>query len=216
MATKTIYFTVNGRPEQAEFPVDCPPLDIKGKDWWLGSQLSSDFKHKTRLDDCSQKITEVWAVLTEEKFKVIFVGGKKHRSSSESVARPSELQAVMQLLLTACHSIPRSQTTFSEDYPHLLTILWHVIDQTIQLFFRIIVSVIEDIKIVLTCSLFFFFLALVKLEFLEAHLQHRVVWLLAVHSRSLPLCSRGRTQWHPEALQPQRQHNQHLPRSGAQ
>lgn len=32
MATKTIYFTVNGRPERAEFPVDCPPLDIKGKD----------------------------------------------------------------------------------------------------------------------------------------------------------------------------------------
>ncbi|XP_056903884.1 high affinity cGMP-specific 3',5'-cyclic phosphodiesterase 9A isoform X1 [Takifugu flavidus] len=29
MATKTIYFTVNGRPEQAEFPVDCPSLDVK-------------------------------------------------------------------------------------------------------------------------------------------------------------------------------------------
>ncbi|XP_029315174.1 high affinity cGMP-specific 3',5'-cyclic phosphodiesterase 9A [Cottoperca gobio] len=29
MATKIIFFTVNGRPEQAEFPVDCPAQDIK-------------------------------------------------------------------------------------------------------------------------------------------------------------------------------------------
>ncbi|KAI2660794.1 High affinity cGMP-specific 3',5'-cyclic phosphodiesterase 9A [Labeo rohita] len=29
MATKIIYFTVNGRPEQAEFPVDCPAQDVK-------------------------------------------------------------------------------------------------------------------------------------------------------------------------------------------
>ncbi|KAJ8012580.1 hypothetical protein DPEC_G00044340 [Dallia pectoralis] len=29
MATKTIYFTVNGRPEQAEFPADCPAQDVK-------------------------------------------------------------------------------------------------------------------------------------------------------------------------------------------
>lgn len=57
MATKTIYFMVNGRPEQAEFPVDCPPLDIKGRDWCLGWQLCSHFKEKPRLDDCSQKIT---------------------------------------------------------------------------------------------------------------------------------------------------------------
>lgn len=32
MATKIIYFTVNGRPEQAEFPIDCPAQDVKGKD----------------------------------------------------------------------------------------------------------------------------------------------------------------------------------------
>lgn len=32
METKIIYFTVNGRPEQAEFPIDCPAQDIKGKD----------------------------------------------------------------------------------------------------------------------------------------------------------------------------------------
>lgn len=31
MATKIIYFTVNGRPEQAEFPVDCPAQDVKGR-----------------------------------------------------------------------------------------------------------------------------------------------------------------------------------------
>ncbi|CAL8240747.1 unnamed protein product [Merluccius merluccius] len=31
MATKIIYFTVNGRPEQAEFPLDCPAQDVKGK-----------------------------------------------------------------------------------------------------------------------------------------------------------------------------------------
>ncbi|XP_042350610.1 high affinity cGMP-specific 3',5'-cyclic phosphodiesterase 9A [Plectropomus leopardus] len=29
MATKIIYFTVNGRPEQAEFPLDCPAQDVK-------------------------------------------------------------------------------------------------------------------------------------------------------------------------------------------
>ncbi|XP_076730942.1 high affinity cGMP-specific 3',5'-cyclic phosphodiesterase 9A isoform X2 [Maylandia zebra] len=29
METKVIYFTVNGRPEQAEFPVDCPAQDVK-------------------------------------------------------------------------------------------------------------------------------------------------------------------------------------------
>ncbi|KAM9347689.1 high affinity cGMP-specific 3',5'-cyclic phosphodiesterase 9A [Symphorus nematophorus] len=29
MATKIIYFTVNGRPEQAEFPPDCPAQDVK-------------------------------------------------------------------------------------------------------------------------------------------------------------------------------------------
>ncbi|XP_025759322.1 high affinity cGMP-specific 3',5'-cyclic phosphodiesterase 9A isoform X3 [Oreochromis niloticus] len=29
METKVIYFTVNGRPEQAEFPVDCPTQDVK-------------------------------------------------------------------------------------------------------------------------------------------------------------------------------------------
>ncbi|KAI4902568.1 hypothetical protein NFI96_010248 [Prochilodus magdalenae] len=29
METKIIYFTVNGRPEQAEFPVDCPAQDVK-------------------------------------------------------------------------------------------------------------------------------------------------------------------------------------------
>ncbi|KAM3607943.1 uncharacterized protein V6R79_016685 [Siganus canaliculatus] len=29
MATKIIFFTVNGRPEQAEFPVDCPAQDVK-------------------------------------------------------------------------------------------------------------------------------------------------------------------------------------------
>ncbi|XP_077436589.1 high affinity cGMP-specific 3',5'-cyclic phosphodiesterase 9A isoform X3 [Vanacampus margaritifer] len=29
MATKIIYFTVNGRPEQAEFPVTCPAQDVK-------------------------------------------------------------------------------------------------------------------------------------------------------------------------------------------
>ncbi|KAM6985600.1 high affinity cGMP-specific 3',5'-cyclic phosphodiesterase 9A [Aplochiton taeniatus] len=29
MATKIIYFTVNGRPEKAEFPVDCPAQDVK-------------------------------------------------------------------------------------------------------------------------------------------------------------------------------------------
>ncbi|KAJ0005731.1 hypothetical protein NQD34_015625 [Periophthalmus magnuspinnatus] len=29
MDTKIIYFTVNGRPEQAEFPVDCPAQDLK-------------------------------------------------------------------------------------------------------------------------------------------------------------------------------------------
>ncbi|XP_056282649.1 high affinity cGMP-specific 3',5'-cyclic phosphodiesterase 9A [Pseudoliparis swirei] len=29
MATKIIYFTVNGRPEQAEFPVDCSAQDVK-------------------------------------------------------------------------------------------------------------------------------------------------------------------------------------------
>ncbi|KAG8000854.1 High affinity cGMP-specific 3' [Nibea albiflora] len=29
MATKIIYFTVNGRPEQAEFPMDCPAQDVK-------------------------------------------------------------------------------------------------------------------------------------------------------------------------------------------
>ncbi|XP_029567383.1 high affinity cGMP-specific 3',5'-cyclic phosphodiesterase 9A isoform X3 [Salmo trutta] len=31
MATKIIYFTVNGRPEQAEFPVDCPAQDVKAE-----------------------------------------------------------------------------------------------------------------------------------------------------------------------------------------
>lgn len=30
MGTKIIYFTVNGRPEQAEFPLDCPAQDVKG------------------------------------------------------------------------------------------------------------------------------------------------------------------------------------------
>ncbi|KAM8855924.1 high affinity cGMP-specific 3',5'-cyclic phosphodiesterase 9A isoform 2-T2 [Spinachia spinachia] len=29
MATKILYFTVNGRPEKAEFPVDCPAEDVK-------------------------------------------------------------------------------------------------------------------------------------------------------------------------------------------
>ncbi|XP_049341003.1 high affinity cGMP-specific 3',5'-cyclic phosphodiesterase 9A isoform X2 [Astyanax mexicanus] len=29
MESKIIYFTVNGRPEQAEFPVDCPAQDVK-------------------------------------------------------------------------------------------------------------------------------------------------------------------------------------------
>ncbi|XP_041926050.1 high affinity cGMP-specific 3',5'-cyclic phosphodiesterase 9A [Alosa pseudoharengus] len=29
MATKIIYFTINGRPEQAEFPLDCPAQDVK-------------------------------------------------------------------------------------------------------------------------------------------------------------------------------------------
>ncbi|XP_031135138.1 high affinity cGMP-specific 3',5'-cyclic phosphodiesterase 9A [Sander lucioperca] len=29
METKIIYFTVNGRPERAEFPVDCPAQDVK-------------------------------------------------------------------------------------------------------------------------------------------------------------------------------------------
>ncbi|XP_032385278.1 high affinity cGMP-specific 3',5'-cyclic phosphodiesterase 9A [Etheostoma spectabile] len=29
MATKIIYFTVNGRPERAEFPLDCPAQDVK-------------------------------------------------------------------------------------------------------------------------------------------------------------------------------------------
>ncbi|TDH07175.1 hypothetical protein EPR50_G00122020 [Perca flavescens] len=29
MATKIIYFTVNGRQERAEFPVDCPAQDVK-------------------------------------------------------------------------------------------------------------------------------------------------------------------------------------------
>lgn len=33
METKIIYFTVNGRPEQAEFPTDCPTQDVKGKDF---------------------------------------------------------------------------------------------------------------------------------------------------------------------------------------
>lgn len=31
METKVIYFTVNGTPEQAEFPVDCPDQDVKGQ-----------------------------------------------------------------------------------------------------------------------------------------------------------------------------------------
>lgn len=31
MGTKIIYFTVNGRPEQAEFPVDCPAQSLKGR-----------------------------------------------------------------------------------------------------------------------------------------------------------------------------------------
>lgn len=35
-------------------------------------------------------------------------------------------------------------------------------------------------------------------------------------SRAVPLGGWGGTQWHPEALQPQRQHHQHLPGSGAQ
>lgn len=39
MATKIIYFTVNGRPEQAEFPVDCPAQDVKGRSRQLGSCL---------------------------------------------------------------------------------------------------------------------------------------------------------------------------------
>lgn len=30
MGTKVIYFTVNGIPEQAEFPVNCPDQDVKG------------------------------------------------------------------------------------------------------------------------------------------------------------------------------------------
>nr|XP_020462275.1 high affinity cGMP-specific 3',5'-cyclic phosphodiesterase 9A-like isoform X1 [Monopterus albus] len=30
METKIIYFTMNGRPEQAEFPLDCPAQDVKG------------------------------------------------------------------------------------------------------------------------------------------------------------------------------------------
>ena len=33
MATKIIFFTVNGRPEQAEFPVDCPAQDVKGRNY---------------------------------------------------------------------------------------------------------------------------------------------------------------------------------------
>jgi len=43
MATKIIYFTVNGRPEQAEFPIDCPAQDVKGKDclkWSISFSLT--------------------------------------------------------------------------------------------------------------------------------------------------------------------------------
>lgn len=43
MATKIIYFTVNGRPEQAEFPIDCPAQDVKGKDclkWTISFSLT--------------------------------------------------------------------------------------------------------------------------------------------------------------------------------
>lgn len=44
MEAKIIYFTVNGRPEQAEFPTDCPAQDIKGKDclkWYISSSLTT-------------------------------------------------------------------------------------------------------------------------------------------------------------------------------
>lgn len=154
MATKTIYFTVNGRAEQAEFPVDCPPLDVKGKDWCLGSEPC--FKHKPRLGDCSQEITEVWAVLTEEHFKVVFVGEEeaevKHpKCGGGGLSWRQGCSCCWQPVTP--HRRPRlrlKKTTYI-----FKTISWDFIKQTTQLFFRITVCMIEDIKIVLTCSLFF-------------------------------------------------------------
>lgn len=45
---------------------------------------------------------------------------------------------------------------------------------------------------------------------------HKMKWMLICSFRSFPLCSRGRTPWHSEAVQPQGQHHQHLPRFRAQ
>lgn len=89
---------VNGRPEQAEFPVDCPPLDIKGRDWCLGWQLCSHFKEKPRLDDCSQKITA--GVSCCHRFN--------HSRLFWLVRKVAYGAAKMQLLLTACHSTAAS------------------------------------------------------------------------------------------------------------
>lgn len=54
METKIIYFTVNGKPEQAEFLVDCPAQDVKGRS-------------KNKL------IFEVLALLTEKNAWIVCI-----------------------------------------------------------------------------------------------------------------------------------------------
>lgn len=49
MATKIIYFTVNGRPEQAEFPLDCPAQDVKGRSRKQGYRLKLIYIYITKF-----------------------------------------------------------------------------------------------------------------------------------------------------------------------
>lgn len=61
MATKIIYFTVNGRPEQAEFPVDCPAQDVKGRSTttslWLNFILFYFIQYLTVCASCPSALT---------------------------------------------------------------------------------------------------------------------------------------------------------------
>lgn len=147
-------------------------------------------------------------------------------------------QAVMQLLLTACHFAPHVVSGWF--FKKTISFKTFFIEQIIQIRSTDLESELCDLvsnvgfgKFVIKYKSLLSTAALcwpAALYTPERTLKSRssftkitimitttiMIIYTGLPSRAVPLCGWGGTQWHPEALQPQRQHHQHLPGSGAQ
>lgn len=139
-------------------------------------------------------------------------------------------QAVMQLLLTACHFAPHVVSGWFLGRQSLSSLFLYFIEQIIQIRSTDLESELSDVRFAQFVMKYKSLLGPAALcwpaalytpeRTLKSRSSFTQITIMIIYcpppSRAVPLCGWGGTQWHPEALQPQRQHHQHLPGSGAQ